>query len=156
VTPAAFDALDDVHVDEAPVDEAFITALRVGVMRLGRRLRRERDPADLTLSQLAVLGTLELNGPCTLRRLAEEEKVSAPSMTRIVNRLVETGLVVRRAHGTDGRQVVITMTEAAEQLLESNRQRRNLWLAEQVRGLDADQRVILERALPLLELLAQR
>jgi DNA-binding MarR family transcriptional regulator len=125
-------------------------------MRLSRRLRRERDPADLTLSQLGVLGTLSRNGPCTLRRLADEEKVSAPSMTRIVNHLVEAGLATRQAHGTDGRQVVITMTEPAQRLLDSYGRRRDLWLAERFKELTSEQQDVLRRALPLLELMAQQ
>lgn len=125
-------------------------------MRLSRRLRRERDPADLTLSQLAVLGTLSRNGPCTLRRLADDEKVSAPSMTRIVNHLVEAGLATRHAHGSDGRQVVIAMTQPAVQLLETYGRQRDLWLAERFKALDPEEQEILRRALPLLELLAQQ
>jgi DNA-binding MarR family transcriptional regulator len=140
----------------AEFDQAFITSLRLGVMRLSRRLRRERDPADLTLSQLAVLGTLSRNGPCTLRRLADEEKVSAPSMTRIVNHLVVAGLATRTAHGSDGRQVVIAMTEPAVQLLESYGRQRDLWLAERFNALDPEQQALLRRALPLLELMAQQ
>ena len=150
----ASDAL--VQPRDQGIDDAFIASLRVGLMRMARRLRRERDPADLTLSQLAVLGTLARHGPCTLRRLADEEKVSAPSMTRIVGHLVAAGLVTRQAHGTDGRQIVIEMTEVAARLLESNERRRDLWLAERVASLDSEQRRVLALALPVLESLARQ
>jgi DNA-binding MarR family transcriptional regulator len=136
-------------------DIDFVAGLRLGVMRLARRLRRERSDDDLTLTQLALLGTLEANGPCTLGELAAEERISAPSVTRIVGHLVESGLVTRRAHDTDGRQVVADLTPAARALLESNRERRNLWLAEQVAQLTAEQRATLDAAIGILDLLAR-
>ena len=42
----------------ADATPTLASALRIGVMRLARRLRVERDGDDLTLTQLAVLGTL--------------------------------------------------------------------------------------------------
>jgi DNA-binding MarR family transcriptional regulator len=128
----------------------------MGVMRLARRLRQEREPGDLTLTQLAVLGTLECNGPSSLRRLAEDERVSAPTMSRIVNHLCEAGLVTRAADEADGRQVLIEVTPAACAMLDAVRLRRDLWLAERMRELDDDQRRALRAALPVIELLARR
>src|SRR4249920_160216 len=65
-------------------------ALRISTMRLARRLRFERDPEnDLTLSQLAVLGTLNRHGAMTIGDLAAHEKVRPPSMTRVVSCLHE-------------------------------------------------------------------
>ena len=140
--------------DAEPAD-AFVSGLRLGVMRLARRLRRERGDENLTLTQLSLLGTLELNGSCTLGELATEEKISAPSITRIVNALVDTGLVERTAHETDGRQIVATLTPAARTLLERNREQRNQWLAGQLRQLSAEQRCVLEQAATILDDMAR-
>lgn len=140
----------DIHLDDA-----FVGGLRLGVMRLARRLRRERGEENLTLTQLSLLGTLELNGSCTLGELAAEEKISAPSITRIVNALVDAGLVERNAHETDGRQIVATLTPTARTLLERNREQRNQWLAGQLRELTADQRAVLEQAASILDEVAR-
>ena len=40
------------------VDHELVATLRIGVMRLARRLRHERSGSDLTLTQLSALGTL--------------------------------------------------------------------------------------------------
>ena len=128
--------------------------LRVGSMRLARRLRTERGSDDLTLSQLAALGSLELHGECTVGELAHIERVKPPSMTRIVNSLVEAGLMVRRPHDVDGRQVMVALTDTARELLIDNRRRRTAWLALRLAELTADERELLRQSAPLLNRLA--
>jgi len=128
--------------------------LRLGSMRLARRLRLERGSDDLTLSQLAVLGTLERHGESTVGELAHLERVKPPSMTRIVNSLVDAELVVRRPHQTDGRQVIVDLTDEARTLLTEDRRRRNAWLALRLAELTDDDRDLLHRVGPLLDRLA--
>ena len=85
--------------------------LRIGVMRLARRLRLERDGDDLTLTQLAVLGDARpLRRTYRSARWPRHENVKPPSMTRTVAYLEELGLVTRRPSATDGRQVVVDLT----------------------------------------------
>ena len=126
----------------------------MGSMRLARRLRTERSSDDLTLSQLAALGSLELHGECTVGELAHIERVKPPSMTRIVNSLVEAGLMVRRPHDVDGRQVMVGLTDTARELLIDNRRRRTAWLALRLAELTADERELLRQSAPLLNRLA--
>ncbi len=128
--------------------------LRLGCMRLARRLRTERVSDDLTLSQWAVLGSLERLGGMTVGELARVERVKPPSMTRIVNSLADAGLVVRRPHEADGRQVVVDLTDEALSLLTEDRRRRTAWLALRVAELTDDERALLARAVPLLDRLA--
>jgi DNA-binding MarR family transcriptional regulator len=138
----------------ADPDAELAAILRLASMRLARRLRLERGRDDLTLSQLAVLGSLDRQGPATPGELAEIERVRPPSMTRIVNSLEEAGLVVRRPHPTDGRQVIVELTEQAHGLVEDDRRRRNAWLALQLEGLTEHERDVLRAAAPLLDRLA--
>ena len=123
-------------------------------MRLARRLRTERPDTDLTLSQLAALSSVERHGPLTLGELADREKVQPPSMTRMVGLLAERGLVTRAAHATDGRQVVISVTEAGAALMVEDRRRREAWLARQLRLLSPEEMLVLRQAAPILEKLA--
>lgn len=135
-------------------DADLASALRIGVMRLARRLRSERSSDDLTLNQLAVLGSLHRLGELTVGELAKLERVKPPSMTRTVNCLADAGLVLRKSHETDGRQVVVQLTSEAEQLLEADRRRRDAWLARQLVELEPDEREQLRRALAVLDKLA--
>jgi len=140
----------------ARTDTGLAAALRVSVARLTRRLRSERDPENepLSIGQLSVLGALYRNGACSIGELAAHERVQPPSMTRAVNCLEEAGYVHRRAHETDGRQVVIELAEKGTRTLEADRRRRDAWLARRLRELTPEERSVLRQAAPILERLA--
>jgi DNA-binding MarR family transcriptional regulator len=136
-------------------DAGLAAALRVSVARLTRRLRSERDPRnELSIGQLSVLGVLFRDGACSIGELAAQERVQPPSMTRTVNCLEEACYVVRRAHETDRRQVVIELAEKGVATLESDRRRRDAWLAQRLRELTPEERSVLRKAAPILERLA--
>jgi len=130
------------------------SALRMGVMRLARRLRSERADTGLSLTQLTTLASLERLGPTSPGVLAAQEKVRPPSMTRVLAGLEELELVFRTDHPTDGRQVVVSITESARRLLQEDRQRREAWLAQRLTELSADERATLRRASVILDRLA--
>jgi len=137
-------------------DAGLAAELRLSVMRLRRRLAIERHPDnELSLGAMAVLGCLYRNGELTVGELAHHERVQPPSMTRTVNCLEEGGYVVRRPHDTDGRQVVVSLSEQGRATLLADRARRDAWLAKRLRELSADERALLRQVAPLLERLAQ-
>src|SRR5918994_3593884 len=97
-------------------DSGLASELRLSVMRLRRRLAREVHPDnDLSLAAMAVLGCLYRNGELTVGELAAQERVQPPSMTRTVNCLEEGGYVTRRPHDTDGRQVVVVLSDSGRE-----------------------------------------
>ena len=128
--------------------------LRIAVMRLARRLRRERTSDALTPSQMAVLATLLREGPMSPGELAEVERVQPPSMTRILHSLRTAGLVLRAAHPTDGRQVIYTATDTARSMVERDRKRRDQWLLHRLELLSPSEITTLEQAIPILNRLA--
>jgi DNA-binding MarR family transcriptional regulator len=140
--------------DDFTGDDDLPSALRVSVMRLARRIRLERSTEDLSLNQLAVLGTLRRSGELTLGELAAVERVKPPSITRTVNSLVEAGLVVRRPNSTDGRLVMVDLTPQAREVLDEDGRRRDLWLAQRLDELSTSDRQLLKRVAPLLDVLA--
>ena len=137
-------------------DAGLAGELRTGVMRLRRRLLAESDPAnELSFGSMAVLGTLFRKGDLTIGALAAHERVQPPSMTRTVNCLVEGGYAERATHPSDGRQVVVRLTEPGRAALLADRTRRDEWLAVRLARLDAEEREALRRAAPILQRLAQ-
>ena len=135
-------------------DTDAIASLRIGVMKLSRRLQSERPTTDITLTQLSVLGVLVSRGAMALGELASVERVKPPSMTRTVNHLEETGLVKRCAHETDGRQVIVKPTDSARDVINENRRRRDEWLADHLASLTPAERSVLYEAAPILARLA--
>ena len=134
---------------------ALASTLRVSIMRLSRRLRAERDADGLSLSQMATLGTLDRHGPLTPRDLAEHEKVQPPSMTRILAGLEERGLIVRTRHSTDGRAHLVSLTDAARELIREDRRRRDVWLARRLAELSQHEREVLRSAAAIIDRIAQ-
>jgi len=139
----------------ARTDAGLASELRFSVARLTRRLRSERDPSNpLSVAVLSALGVLFREGELTVGALAAHERVQPPSMTRTVNCLVEEGYVVRRANETDGRQVLVDLTDKGREILLADRRRRDVWLARRLRELNPEERDLLRRAAPLIQRLA--
>lgn len=146
-------ALTKPKVTRADVDLA--SAVRMNVMRLARRLRNQRTDYSLSVTQLAVLGTLMRHGTLTPRELAEYERIQPPSMTRILAGLEEKGLIGRTGHPTDGRQVLVSLTEPAAAMIRADRRRRDAWLTKRLAELTPQERATLRAAAPILEKLAR-
>jgi DNA-binding MarR family transcriptional regulator len=108
----------------------------------------------VTLTHLSALSTLKRNGPMSPGELAAHERVQPPSMTRVVVALEGMGLVTRTPHPTDGRQVIIGLTAAAEDLLSAEARAREAWLSSRLQELTADERVVLREAAEIMEKLA--
>jgi DNA-binding MarR family transcriptional regulator len=139
----------------ARTDAGLASALRTSVARLGRRLRNERDPElELGLGSLSALGLLFREGSLTVGQLADRDRVRPPSMTRTVGCLVDGGYAVRRKHETDGRQVVVEISELGRKTVERERSRRDAWLAQRLKELTPEERAVLRQAAPLLERIA--
>jgi DNA-binding MarR family transcriptional regulator len=140
-------------------DAGLATALRISVSRLARRLRAERlakglEPG-LSDTQLAALAALERHGAMTPGELADHEKVQPPSMTRVIAALEDRGLVIRAAHSSDRRQVLLTATDAGKTVVRQARNLREAWLAQRLRELTPEEWALLRQAAPILEKLSQ-
>ena len=129
------------------------TQLRLGVMRLARRLRQETS-GQITLSMHSALSVLDRHGPLTLGELAGLERVAPPSMTRIASRLEDAGLVVRRVDAADRRVARLTVSPEGRRLLKEIRGRRDAYLAQRLGSFTPEERAALAEALPLLERLS--
>src|ERR671924_1950260 len=120
------------------VDQELTTRLRLAVGRLARRLRQQADP-DVTPSMLSALSNIEYRQPVTLGELAQAERVTPPTMTKIVSRLEERGLVVRVADPSDRRVHRISLSTEGERFAARSKRRKNAYLAKMLRKLDADE-----------------
>jgi DNA-binding MarR family transcriptional regulator len=136
-------------------DSALAGSLRDAIGRLGRRMRAERAPADLSLGQWAALRTLDSDGPMTPSELAAHEKVQPPSMTKILANLESNGYVTRTPDPVDRRQVVVSPSAVGRALLADDRRRRDKWVSQRVAALDPSERAALAAALPALEKLSR-
>jgi DNA-binding MarR family transcriptional regulator len=137
-----------------PKPAELASQLRMAVMRLSRRLR-QHAPSDVTQSQLSALAVLVRDKRLTLSQLAEAERVQPPTITRVVDSLVQKGLVSRTADADDRRVAWVSATAEGSALVEATRRRRDAYLAKHLRTLSAEELQLLQRAAPLLERLTQ-
>ena len=129
--------------------------LRDSITRLNRRLRQTRPIGDLTIAQISALQSLDAAGALTPRELADVERVQPPTMTRIVARLEERGLVQRTPHPTDGRQAILAPSPAGRELLTVYRRTRDEWLANRLGSLTPEERDTVLRAADILGRIAK-
>lgn len=136
------------------VDE-LAAALRDAILRVGRRARAAATMGGLTVTQMSALTSLDNAVQLSPRELAELEQVQPPTLTKIVAKLQELGLLDRDPHPTDGRQQVLRLTEAGRRLLSQIRRERNEWLAQRVATLSAADQKVLEKATAILHRIAK-
>jgi DNA-binding MarR family transcriptional regulator len=124
--------------------------IRLVVTRLARRLRQQGETAA-SPTQLAVLATVERDGPLTLGELAAVERVQPPTITAAVGRLEDRGLVQRRTDPVDRRVALVEVTRQGRRLLDESRSRKTAYLERRLAALNPDERGTLERAAMILE-----
>jgi DNA-binding MarR family transcriptional regulator len=124
-------------------------------IRLLRTLRREDDGSGLSAPRLSALSVIVFAGPMSLVELAQAEQVRPPTMSRIVDALVDKGLVTRVVDPRDRRSVRIAATTDGVQLLEAGRERRVHALIRRLGRLADSERRALARGVEILERVAR-
>ncbi|MEW6153416.1 MAG: MarR family transcriptional regulator [Actinomycetota bacterium] len=128
--------------------------LRHCVFRLRRVLHRQVQ-GDLTPSQASALASVERLGPLTLGELSAVESVRPPTMTKVVAALEDQGLVARLIDPNDRRVCRVEATPQGSALLATSRLRTDAYLEARLRSLSPTERAALERAIEVLERLAE-
>ncbi len=128
--------------------------LRLAITRVARRLRQEAN-ADLSPSLTSALASIEGHGPVTPSELASCERVQRPTITRVLTRLTELGLIERAADPADGRSTLVSITPSGRAVLRELRTRRDAFLADRLSSLSAEDRAVLDRASEVLESLLE-
>jgi DNA-binding MarR family transcriptional regulator len=123
---------------------------------LGQLIRRLRAEHRFPLSQGAVLGRLDREGPQSVSDLAASERVRQQSMAQTVSDLEADGLVGRRPDPEDRRRAVVSLTSEGAAALEADRRHREGWLARAIdEDLSPEEQAVLRDAVELLRRLAE-
>ena len=141
---------------EPPSAAALARDIRAFSTELRRRLRAQADAGDLTPSQTAALLRLEADGPATTSALARAEGMRPQSMGAVVSALEAGGLVKGKPDPADGRQTLLSLTDACREWLTLGRAARQDWLVRVIEDrLSDEEQAQLAAALPLLQRLAR-
>jgi DNA-binding MarR family transcriptional regulator len=123
---------------------------------LVRRVRAAAAAHELSWSEAVVLGRLGNDGPATTADLARAEAVRPQSMGATIAALEERGLVERKPHPTDGRQVNIVLTAKGAAVRKSSKDAKLTWLAQAIAGLDDKDRETLFAAGRIIKRLVEK
>jgi DNA-binding MarR family transcriptional regulator len=129
------------------VTKATRAALTREVLELNEQIRLQcfelagpmAFPPDLTMRQLHVLVAASQPEGVTVHELAEALGTSAPTASGLVNRLAVKGLVTRVEDDADRRVRHVRLTEEGQETLTAMDSAYELFLAELVDLLDADE-----------------
>ena len=103
--------------------------------------------AQVTMPQLRVLVMIGAHGPLNVSSVADGLGVNASNASRTCDQLVGLGLLDRREDPRDRRHLVLSMTAAGEELLETVMRHRRSVLQQVVGGMPATDREKLSAAL---------
>lgn len=135
-------------------DDALAEDLRQAI---GELVRAVRTADTMPPGEAAVLGHLDRSGPQTTAELAHRRGVTHQSAAKSVKGLIDSGSVRAVPHASDGRKLLLHLTDTGHARLRQERSRRATWLNTAIREvLDRDERRQLRNCVPLLDRITAR
>ncbi|SDJ44272.1 DNA-binding transcriptional regulator, MarR family [Lentzea albidocapillata subsp. violacea] len=128
-------------VDASDVDaltDAVLTASRLLVAVSARSLAAVEE--TITLPQFRLLVILDSRGMMRLTSLAELLDVNPSTVTRMVDRLVTTGMIARQANPATRREVVVDLTAEGRRVVRGVTRRRRSAISRIVARMSEDER----------------
>jgi DNA-binding MarR family transcriptional regulator len=136
-------------LDNAVIDFTQAVGLLV------RRVRSAAGSHELSWTESLVMARLAQDGPATTAELARAEGMKPQSMGTTIAALEEMGIVERKPHPTDGRQVNIKLTAKGAAMRKSAKDAKLTWLARAIAQLDEEERKTLFAAGEIIKRLAE-
>ena len=137
-------------MSENPFDND-VTNLMVAISLLRRRVQEAVLPRELSWTQIAVVARLAKEGPATTSSLARAERVKPQSMGSTIAELEGMGLLKRRPHPSDKRQMLIELTADGIAAQKAARAEKITWLSQAVARLSIAERTILFSAAEIMK-----
>ena len=133
----------------------FTDLLSQAEQRLARRIERVLKPASLTLEQWRVLSLLTDGDGHPMSQIAAHALVPPPTLTKLVDKLVDRALVYRRVDDADRRRILVFLSARGRTLhrkLDVAVRLEEGGIVEQLGSEDADDfMALLDRMLKLLD-----
>jgi len=126
---------------------AVADRLRPVLLQINRELRRETRAGGSSPEQVALLVAIKYAPGIGVRELAAQERISAPAMSKHVDRLERADLVVRTPSERDRRRVGLTLTDEGRRVLRRVRSRRTAWLVSRLGALGPEELAAVEAAI---------
>lgn len=136
--------------------EDLLAAIGLVRRHLRRSVGRPFPESALTDSQAELVRTVRRNPGISVAEAAAELGLVANTVSTLVGRLTERGLLQRTPDASDRRVARLTLTDPAREQVEAWRDRRTALVTRALDDLTAEDRDALSAALPVLTVLAER
>ena len=111
------------------------------LMRLLRTKFREKRVGDLTMAQFRTLAFVDANQGASLSDVAGHIGLGLPSMSKLVDTLVNHQLLTRDVYGKDRRRICLDLTGEGKRELDKAYQHTQSFFAEKFAELTEDERM---------------
>lgn len=136
--------------------ESSVIGLTQAIGMLVRRIRAASASHELSLTEAAVMARLDREGPATTAELARAERMKPQSMGTTIAALEEMGMVERKPHPTDGRQLHIALTPKGLAIRNTTKDAKRNWLTQVIEQLSEAERETLFSAGDIIKRLAEK
>jgi DNA-binding MarR family transcriptional regulator len=135
--------------------DTAVSDLAQAIGLLVRRVRAASASQELSWTESLVMARLAKGGPATTAELARAEGMKPQSMGTTIAALEEMGIVERKPHPTDGRQMKIELTAKGAALRKSAKDAKRTWLSQAIAQLDEHERETLFAASDIIKRLVE-
>ncbi|MFL9482523.1 MarR family winged helix-turn-helix transcriptional regulator [Chitinophagaceae bacterium LWZ2-11] len=137
-------------------DLSLAADIRVTVSGMLRQFRKRTIGYNISMTEHTTLAFIDLHGAILASELAALERVTAQSMSQIINHLQELGYVTKKISEQDKRKVFISLSQEGKAMLTEVRNARTEWLATAINDkLTSDEKKVLEQAVLILKKLEE-
>ncbi|MGZ3883731.1 MAG: MarR family winged helix-turn-helix transcriptional regulator [Bacteroidia bacterium] len=133
------------------------SSLRTVVSGLHKSLRKQMSPVSTySMTEIETIALLTRHAALLPTELAALTRVKTQSMSQIINKLTEQGVVKRTPSRDDKRKVYISLTAAGKKMVEKTRYERDAWLKGVIeKALTDKERDLLVKALAVMNKLIE-
>lgn len=121
------------------------------IMRTIRKNFREQRAPDMTLPEFRGLAFINRNPGCPLNEVAEHIGLEAPSASKLVDHLVQRGLVRREADPADRRRVKLRLLPRGQRNIDLAFEHTEAFLAQRLAKLTAVERKAVLKSMDILK-----
>lgn len=121
------------------------------LMRLLRTKFREKRVDELSMAQFRTLAFVDVNQGASLSEVASHIGLSLPSMSKLVDALVNRKLITRGMHGEDRRRICLALTAKGKRELDEAYLHTQSFFAEKFAELTDDERMQIAGAMNMMK-----
>ena len=133
------------------------SSLRNAISALHKRLRKQAGSVSIySMTEVETIGHLFRSPSLLPTELASLTRVKTQTMSQILKKMEEQGIIKRTPSKDDKRKVFLSLTPSGRKLVEKVRYDKDEWLKGAVeKSLTDKEKELIEKVLPLLNKLAE-